>query len=471
MKAAGESESSGWLFWTAPRVAAAAIRLGLGVWLSAAVGMAQEPASAVAAEPSSAAPVAEAPVAVAADAAAGRAAEAPTVEATLALLREFQVIGRADGYLGPDEFVVFLEKVEAGRGMEKDALARAFDEKRGWLAALLILALGLALNLTPCVLPMIPVNLAIIGAGSVAGSRRRGLALGGLYGAGMALAYGGLGLLVALGLAQFGTLNAHPAFNFAVAGVFLVLALAMFGVFHLDLTRFQSRLAVGRAARGRLLTAFFMGGVTALLAGACVAPVLISVLTISARLYADGRTLGLFLPFLLGLAMALPWPLAGAGLSFLPKPGRWMVGVKIAFGVIILGAALGYGYEGWRLYRVRRAAAAPMSMRAPTDAARDGVSAKNAGVAWFENMAEALRAAREQGRPLYVDCWATWCISCRRMQRTTFQDTRVAAKLAPYIALKFQAEDLQDPAIAPLLDAMGVTMGLPAHVVLKPLRP
>ena len=82
-----------------------------------------------------------------------------------------------------------------------------------------------------------------------------------------------------------------------------------------------------------------MGAVAALLAGACVAPVVIQVVLFSSNLYATGTTIALALPFVLGVGMAMPWPIAGAGLASLPKPGAWMVRVKQAFGVLILGTA------------------------------------------------------------------------------------------------------------------------------------
>ncbi len=378
-------------------------------------------------------------------------------------LDSFRIVGRADGYLGPDSFVAWLNEVEAGRGMPRDPIARAFEDNRAWLAVLLILVLGLGLNLTPCVLPMIPINLAIIGAGAQAGSRMKGLVLGGLYGSGMAVAYGILGLVVALGLGQFGALNASPLFNAVIAVVFLILALAMFGAFNLDLSRFQSSLGDGGARkRGTMATAFLFGAITALLAGACVAPVVISVLTLSARFYAEGVREALLLPFLLGAAMALPWPLAGAGLSFLPKPGKWMVWTKVGFGIVILAAALYYGHEAWRLHAARQAPAA----EAPAGPPAEPVPTDD-GIAWFTEIEPALQAALEQGKPVYVDVWATWCAACLRMDRTTFRDEQVHGKLRGYIAVKFQAEDLKAPEIKPVLDAFGVTMGLPAHIVLE----
>ena len=89
-----------------------------------------------------------------------------------------------------------------------------------------------------------------------------------------------------------------------------------------------------------------MGIVAALLAGACVAPVLIAVLLHSAAVYEAGNPAGLLLPFLLGLGMGLPWAFAGAGIAVLPKPGQWMMHIKHAFGVLIILVGIYYGYQG-----------------------------------------------------------------------------------------------------------------------------
>ena len=96
-----------------------------------------------------------------------------------------------------------------------------------------------------------------------------------------------------------------------------------------------------------------MGAVAALLAGACVAPVVIQVVLFSSGLYATGTRVALALPFVLGLGMAIPWPIAGAGMAALPKPGAWMVRVKQAFGVVILGTALYYGHLAYTLFADR----------------------------------------------------------------------------------------------------------------------
>jgi thioredoxin:protein disulfide reductase len=382
----------------------------------------------------------------------------PAAGAGVAAEAHFTVAGRASGYLSPEDFLAFLDAAEAGAGATDPAAAL---ESRGvWATLFLILLGGLALNLTPCVLPMIPVNIAIIGAGAQAGSRRRGFALGGTYGTGIALVYGILGLVVVLTGATFGTLNASPWFNLGIAVLFAVLALAMFDVFRIDFSRFQGRIGPQTGGRrGGFPAAFVMGGVAALLAGACVAPVVISVLVLSADWYARGRAAGLLLPFLLGVGMALPWPFAGAGLSFLPKPGRWMERVKIAFGVIIILFAAWYGVLGVRLLHDRRA-----SGRAAVAEAQQQAAAEHG---WRTALPAALAEAKRSGQPVLIDFWATWCKNCLQMEKTTFKDPAVTARLERYVKVKFQAERPGDPEIKAVLERYGV-LGLPTYVVLHP---
>lgn len=362
----------------------------------------------------------------------------------------FVVVGKAAGYLNTEAFLRFLDRVETGRGSEEDVSLTDTLRRKGTIPVILLILLGgVLLNFTPCVLPMIPVNIAIIGAGAAAGSRRRGLALGGAYGLGIAMVYGALGLIVILTGSRFGSLNASPWFNLAIAAVFVVMALAMFGVINVDFSRFQGGAGAG-GGRGRLLTSFVLGGMAALLAGACVAPVLISVLLLAADLHARGIAAGALLPFVLGLGMGLPWPLAGAGLSFLPKPGGWMEKVKYGFGVLILAFAAWYGYLGYTLL------------------ARHVEPAETHG-GEFTSLEQGMRESTASGKPLFVDLWANWCKNCLEMDRTTFKDPKVAARLDGYVRVKFNAEDMSSPGVKEVLDRFEV-IGLPTYLVLKPER-
>jgi thiol:disulfide interchange protein len=356
----------------------------------------------------------------------------------------FRIRGRTEGYLGVDDFLAFL-KGEAGGGSGKPAWLR-WITGGGILGILIILLGGLALNLTPCVLPMIPINLAIIGAGAKAGSRLRGMALGSMYGLGIAVAYGMLGIVVVLTGAVFGTLNASPWFNLTFAVLFVLLALATFGVFNLDFSRFQpTSLPDGRSRGGAaaFFIAFFLGLLSALLAGACVAPVVVVVLARAADLYASGSRVGLALPLVLGLGMALPWPFAGAGLAVLPKPGRWMVWVKAGMGVVIVLLALNYAWNAWNGFRWARA---PVDSTAALEA--------------------ALKQSAATGKPVFIDFWATWCKSCRTMDETTFRQEPVKQALESFIVVKYQAERPDAPETKAMLQKYGVR-GLPTYVILE----
>jgi thiol:disulfide interchange protein DsbD len=367
-----------------------------------------------------------------------------------ARLDRFTVLSTTGGYLGSADFLKFIKDAESG------VVAKGMLEGRGPLAILAIILLGgFALNLTPCVLPMIPINLAIIGAGAQAGSRRRGFLLGSTYGGAMALVYGVLGLVVILTAGTFGTLNASPWFNFGIAALFVVLGLAMFEVILIDFSRFSS--SFRPTGRGTFALAFTMGGVAALLAGACVAPVVIQVVLFSSSLYAGGTTLALALPFVLGLGMALPWPIAGAGLAALPKPGKWMVRVTQAFGVLILATAVYYGYLGYTLLANRWVDPSAVS-GSVTEKLKEG---------WYSSLDEGLLVAERDQKPVLIDFWATWCKNCLTMDQTTLVNADVKAALAGYVKIKYQAED---PDVEPAKSIMArfKAVGLPTYVILRP---
>ncbi len=374
------------------------------------------------------------------------------------LADHFTVAGRTSGYVHADEFLAFLHAAESGRTPKDDVLTRVWKEQGVLATIVLILLGGLALNLTPCVLPMIPIHIAIIGAGAQTSSRLRGFLLGATYGVGIALVYGVLGLVVVLTGSTFGSFNSSPWFNLTIAVVFGILALAMFDVITIDFSRFQRGAANPQKRRGRFATALVMGGVVALLAGACVAPVVISVLLLSADLYARGMTTGLLLPFLLGAGMALPWPLAGAGLSFLPKPGKWMERIKYAFGIIILLFAAWYGYTGTRILVDR--------VTVDRDALVETQEAY-AETGWYTSLPAALIDARDAGKPVFIDFWASWCKNCLKMEKTTFKDQQVRSQLENYVRLKYRAEDPTQPEVKAVMDYFGA-IGLPTYVVLEP---
>jgi len=399
-------------------------------------------------------------------AAAPRAAESKAAAAGsaaagdgIAKLDGFTVLGMNGGYLNADEFLRFVHNAENG------VKERGMFEGRGPLMILFIVLVGgLALNLTPCVLPMIPINLAIIGAGAQVGrgegfpSRNRGFLLGAAYGSAMALVYGVLGLVVILTAGTFGTINSSPWFNLAIATLFVVLALAMFDVLIIDFSSLSTRFTPS-ARSGTFLMAFSMGGVAALLAGACVAPVVIQVVLFSSNLYATGTTLALALPFCLGIGMAIPWPIVGAGLAALPKPGMWMVRVKQVFGVFIMATAIYYGYEAYSIFANRW-----VDPAAVASSVQDQLKA-----GWHASLADGLDLAQREQKPVLIDMWATWCKNCLTMDKTTLENADVQKALSGYVRIKFQAEDPDQPPAKTVMQRFNAA-GLPTYVILRPTK-
>ncbi len=353
---------------------------------------------------------------------------------------------RVEGFVEAEDFVAFLQNQQRGE-------MSFFKDPKGWVAEhgvilliLMVFVCGIALNLTPCVLPMMPINLAIIGAGAAGGSRLKGALRGGAYGLGIAIAYGILALIPALTGTAFGAIQAAWWFNAIIALIFVALALALFDVFMIDFTRFSGS---GNSKQGTI-AAFVAGVVSAVLAGACVAPVLIAVLLLTGDGFANGQYWMLCLPFVLGLGMALPWPFAGAGLSFLPKPGAWMVWVKKIFAVGILGFAAWYGWTAWKC------------LQPVETAVEEGVVSLDGTKT--DDIHAAIAAARNEGKPVLLDFWGTACKACDQMDAETFTDAAVKAELERFVFIKVKM-DLSDRAIRATQQAFAIR-GLPTYIVI-----
>lgn len=347
-----------------------------------------------------------------------------------------ETIRLAQGTMDVETFLSFLDGAKgaaesAGLPSSSASVISSVAAKGNWLWALVLILLGgFAMNLTPCVLPMISVNLAVIGK-----SAMRGV----WYGLGITVAYGMLGVLAAVGGVAFGEVQGNPWFNVGVAAVFLLLSLSLVDVFFIDFSRFRKRMRGG---------AFLMGAFSAVLAGACVAPVLIAVLLLTAELFAGGNRLALALPFVMGLGMALPWPFVGAGLSVLPKPGAWMKVVNRVFAVVVLGFAVWYAHLAWVGFAANKS----------------GTVGRRADGSIAARPTEFAALLKDLPRPILVDCWATWCKNCAAMERTTLSDARVRQALERFTVVRLQSEDMAELRRLPGFDAI---LGLPAFVIFE----
>jgi thiol:disulfide interchange protein DsbD len=351
--------------------------------------------------------------------------------------------------------------------------------------------LGLALAFTPCVLPMVPIlSSIIVGEGGV--GRSRGFILSLAYSLGMAIVYTLLG--VAAGLVGEGLSAALQ--NAWVLGAFAVLivamSLSMFGVYELQLPgSMQTRLAgvSGRQKSGKLAGVFAMGAISALIVGPCVAAPLAGALVYISQ--TRDVVIGGSALFAMAIGMSIPLLLVGVSAgSLLPRAGAWMDAVKRFFGVLMLAMALwllspvlpgaaqmlllaalllGYG-----MYLLRQkghwaamaagagfAVLGAVQLVGVASGGRDalaplaqlkGGAANEAPLAFTRiKTVGQLDAALAQtgGRPAMLDFYADWCVSCKEMEKLTFIDPAVKARLAGAVLLQADvtANDADDKAM------------------------
>ncbi|MCK6412836.1 MAG: protein-disulfide reductase DsbD [Azonexus sp.] len=374
-------------------------------------------------------------------------------------------------------------------GDESGKIAALLGQSGFWTNLGLFFLAGLGLALTPCVFPMIPILSGIIAGQGEKASHTRGFMLALAYVLGMALTYTAAG--VAAGLT--GTLLAAALQNPWVLGsfalVFVVLSFSMFGFYELQLPiALQSKLSEesGHLQGGRGIGVFLMGALSALIVGPCVAAPLAGALLYIGQ--TGDAVLGGAALFAMALGMGAPLLAVGAlGGSLLPKSGAWMEGVKKAFGVLLLATALwlispvippvaqmlGWAAllivpaiylhaldplpphaRGWpRFWKgigvLMLLAGAALLIGAlaggrdplqPLAGLRGGnalaVEAKKLPFAPIRSLAELETQLQSAGRPVMLDFYADWCVSCKEMERFTFSDPAVQAQLAAFTLLK-----------------------------------
>ena len=386
-------------------------------------------------------------------------------------------------------------------------------EKQGihWVLLLAFIG-GLLVSLTPCVYPMIPITLSIIGGRNENVSFYKGLGLSATYVAGLSLTYALLGLAAATFGAQIRGFIQGPMFQGLVAVIFFLLALSMF-----DLIMLQAPAALRNRLGGIKKTGIFgifvMGMVSGLMASPCVAAPLAGILAFIAA--TGSQALGFFMLLLFAWGMSVPLLLIGAfsgSLNAMPRAGEWMNRVKEFYGFLLLAAALyfakpivGIAWAELGIAALLASFAAFLGLfhNIPEDAGLQPRVFKSFGVVaiavacafaisaasqwgclclpksaaekqedkaetfWQHDLQAALKEAAATGKPLFLDFRADWCSVCKDLELNVFPRPEIRNLLSRMVPVKIDATSPDDEKVNAMLKQFGI-VGLPTLVILQP---
>ncbi len=377
---------------------------------------------------------------------------------------------------------------------EQDRLASQLADSSLWFNAVAFFVFGLLLAFTPCVLPMIPILSSLILGGGEKQTTAQAFRLSVIYVLGMALTYTLVGVLVGLSGYNIQAWFQDPIILTGFAVLFVILSLAMFGVYELQMPAgLQTRLTQlsNRQSGGRSGGVFTMGILSALIVGPCVTAPLMGALIYIAD--TGDAVVGGTALFALSIGMGTPLLLIGTSAGkWVPKAGGWMSAVKIIFGFLMLGmaiwmlsrflepqivvlltAALALCAGVWAVFEYTKSSNA-MALR--TLGTASGIAASVYGLALvigalagtpslikplqgftaspsgvtaaasqhldfqrvksLDDLNASIATAKSQNRPVMLDFYADWCVSCKEMEAFTFTDSTVQAQLSNVLLIQ-----------------------------------
>lgn len=373
------------------------------------------------------------------------------------------------------------------------------------LALFFVFLAGILTSFTPCIFPMIPITLAVIGHGSENRSRAQNFLLSLLYVVGIATTYSLMGILAATSGAVFGASLGNPWILSVICVLFFGMTLSMYGFFELQVPAFlRNSLGAKQTAPG-YVGAYFSGLVAGVVASPCVGPILVVILawvaTTGSKLY------GFLLLFTYAFGLGLIFLFLGVFTEFtrkLPRSGPWLEGTKFVLGTLMLGAFYYYlsllipirifdGALAVGMISIGSlvGAFAPLKGTSSLQKLRKGFaqatlylgigflalsvfdlrpilnpaivetnpSVGTVAMKWENYSEEALQKAQQEHRPVIIDFWAEWCAACHELEQLTFRDSKIITESEKFLLLRFDAT--KDTATLRELKSRWQIQGLP----------
>lgn len=357
------------------------------------------------------------------------------------------------------------------------------------IGLILIFVLGIGLNLTPCVYPLIPITIGYFG-GQSEGKTGRLFFMGLFFLLGIAVTYSATGVVASLGGSVFGSLLQNTFVILVIVTIFIVLSLGMFGVYEFKLP--DSIVNKAGGAKGGFYGAFFMGLTMGIVAAPCIGPVVIALVTYVAA--KQDVFFGFLLFFVLALGLGFPYlflAVFSGKIKRLPRAGEWMDAVKHIFGFILIGVALYYllpllpksfsGYvlpvfmigvaiyllffeklansiKGFRIFKII------FSVLILAVGIYALVPSEKKSVDWQPFTQDAL--SEISGRGVIIDFYADWCIPCKELDALTFSDPKVISLSKEFETYKADMTKALSPEVEGLRERFNI-VGVPTVLILN----
>ena len=383
-----------------------------------------------------------------------------------------------------------LSNVVINKNQDSDNDISNVLQSNGILLGLIIVFLGgLALNLTPCVYPLIPITIGFFG-GQSEGSTKRLAVMGILFVVGLAVTYSVIGVITSLTGAVFGTLLQNPVVIIAVALILIALSLSMFGVYEFKLP--DKLVAKAGGAKGGYYGAFFMGLTLGIVAAPCIGPFVLGLVTYVAA--KQDVFFGFIMFFVLAVGLGTPYlflAIFSGKIKKLPRSGEWMQAVEHIFGLILVGMAIYFllplipkAISGFVLpvymiaaglyiifferkasnIKVFRIIKTIFGVVVMAVAAYAVIPKETASINWKPYSESAIASIGQKG--IIIDFYADWCIPCKELDALTFSDPRVIKLSEEFNTYKADMTKSLDDEVETLRDKYKI-IGVPTVLLLN----